>query len=192
VIVEFLKSYPDIHIRFLQSDRFVNLVDEHVDVAARIGHLPDSSLIATRVGMIRLVCCASPDYLAEHGAPSTPADLLQHPCISFDPIARGDQWVFKGEVSAGVSSRLKASAAEAAVQAAIGGLGIARVASYQVDDAVAAGRLRLLLEDFEPAAIPVSLVYPDQARQVPLKLRAFLDFAVPRLRARLDSSSQQA
>ncbi|HXD42457.1 MAG TPA: LysR substrate-binding domain-containing protein, partial [Ramlibacter sp.] len=164
-----------------------HLLDEHLDLAVRIGTLPDSSFKATRVGWLRRVVCGSPAYLASRGVPRTPVDACMHDCITFDAVASSDQWVFrleKGESAVSVHSRLVVNTAEAAVDAAKAGLGLARLLSYQIDTARRAGDLTVVLEAFEPPPIPVSLVFNEQQR-IPLKLRAFLDFAAPRLRKRM-------
>jgi DNA-binding transcriptional LysR family regulator len=169
------------------ADRLINIVEEHVDLAVRIGTLPDSSLLARRVGEIRRVACASPAYFAERGMPVSPRDLASHDCITFEGLASPAAWTFmmdKTETSVPVHSRLSVNRAEAAIDAAIAGAGITRVLSYQVADAVAAGTLVIALEAFEPARWPVSLVHAGQG-PLALKLRAFLDFATPRLRATL-------
>jgi DNA-binding transcriptional LysR family regulator len=189
IVVEFLRTYPDIRMRVQLTDRVVNLLEEHVDLALRLGELPDSSLIATRVGLIRRVLCASPSYLKAKGVPKTPADLASHDCVTYEGYTAGSNWEFRMEATTQlvqVPSRLVVNSAEAAVVAASAGAGIARVLSYQVDDLVQAESLVVLLEAYEPAPMPVSLIYPSQ-RQVPLKLRAFLDFLTPRIRERLGS-----
>jgi DNA-binding transcriptional LysR family regulator len=188
VAVEFLRAHPDIRMRVQLTDRTVSLLEEHVDVALRIGELPDSSMIAARVGIIREVICASPAYLKTRGVPKEPADLASH-----DGIAHQSQyttranWTFQAKgrsQTIQVPSRLVVSTAEAALVAAVGGAGIARVFSYYMVDLPKARELVRLLEAYEPPAVPVHLIYPGQ-RHVPLKLRAFLDFSIPRLRARL-------
>ncbi len=187
VICDFLKAYPEIGIRLHQSDRNMNLTDEHIDLAVRIGVLPDSSLMATRVGAVRRVVCASPEYFAARGMPATPDDLTGHDCIASDVLGAPDIWRFgvgAAETAVSIRARLFVSTAEAAIDAAVAGIGITRLLSYQTARAVADGRLRLALEDFEPSPQPVNLLYAG-GRRVPLKLRAFLDFAAPRLRAAL-------
>jgi len=187
VMLEFLKAYPDIDVRLLQSDRVSNLLEEHVDLAVRIGELPDSSLVATRVGSTRRVVCGSPDYFAARGVPQSPEDLRTHQCITFETLASPDAWTFtmgESDPSVPVRSRLVVSTADAAIDAAIAGTGVTRVLSYQIQDAVRDGRLMLVLKPFEPAAWPVSLVHTGQ-RLLPKKMRAFLDFAAPRLKAAL-------
>jgi len=187
VAAEFLKAHPEIDIRLALSDRVATLLDERLDLAVRIGALPDSSLVAVRVGAIRQVVCASPAYFAARGAPKRPDDLQHHDCITFESLSSPQAWTFidgKRHAAMPVHSRLTVNTAEAAIEAALCGLGVTRVLSYQIADAVASGRLATALEAFEPAPWPVSLVHAGQ-RLIPQKLRAFLDFATPRLRARL-------
>ena len=187
VVVEFLKEHPQIDVRLALADRLAHLLEEHIDVAGRIGELPDSSQVALRVGSIRLVVCASPAYFAARGAPQRPADLASHDCITFEGIASPTAWNFSGQrkaQSVRVHSRLAVNTAEAAIDAAVAGLGITRVLSYQAQHALRAGSLELALQAFEPAPRPVSLLHAG-GRLLPLKLRAFLDYAAPRLRARL-------
>jgi DNA-binding transcriptional LysR family regulator len=197
VIVEFLREFPDVDVRLIQADRVVNLLEEHVDLALRIGDLADSGLVATKVGEIRRVCCASPAYLAAYGRPEVPADLARHACISFEGLMASGRWVFpaaQGTETVEIRSRLTVTTAEAAISAALMGLGVARVLSYQVASAVQAGTLERLLPTHEPAAVPVSLIYPGQGR-LPMKCRAFLDYAGGRLRERLkgvDAAQVQA
>jgi DNA-binding transcriptional LysR family regulator len=187
VIAEFLTRYPQIDINLVLTDRVVHMMDEHVDVAVRIGELPDSALMAMKVGTVRRVVCGSPDYLAKHGVPQSPFELSAHECISFEVLASMRAWVFgsgKSEQSVEIHSRLAVNTAEAAIAAAIHGVGLTRVLAYQVADALRDGLLRVVLETFESAPLPISLVRKEQS-PVPLKLRAFLDFVMPRLRARL-------
>jgi DNA-binding transcriptional LysR family regulator len=190
VAIEFLKAYPDIDIRVALADRVVNLQEDDIDLAIRIGDLPDSSLVTTRVGAIRRVVCGSPAYFAQRGTPKNPGELSTHDCITFDALMSPDAWKFavgKSTVSVAIHSRLIVNTAEAAIDAAIAGIGITRVLSYQVAGALRAGTLALALREFEPTPWPVSLVYTGQGL-LPLKLRAFLDFAAPRLKARLARS----
>lgn len=187
IAIEFLKAYPDISIRLALADRVVNLQEEEFDLAIRIGELPDSGLVAARVGSIRRVVCGSPTYFAARGTPKSPNDLHAHDCITFDGLIAPESWTFKvgrSTRSVEVHSRLIVNTAEAAIDAAIAAVGVTRVLSYQVASALSAGSLALVLEKFEPTPWPVSLVYTKQGL-LPLKLRAFLDFAVPRLRAEL-------
>jgi DNA-binding transcriptional LysR family regulator len=187
VAIAFLAAYPDVDIRLALSDRVVNLQEDDIDLAVRIGELPDSSLIATRVGAIRQVVCGSPAYFARRRPPKTPRDLEAHDCISFEGLASPAGWRFavgKSSVSVAIHSRLIVNTAEAAIDAALAGVGLTRVLSYQVAGALRDGTLVLALRKFEPAPAPVSLVHAGQGL-LPLKLRAFLDFAAPRLKARL-------
>ena len=187
VICDFLAAYPDIDVRLIQSDRNVNLLDEHIDLALRIGRLPDSSMRAIHVGDVNRVVCGSSSYLAAHGIPETPADLATHNCITSDVLTAATDWIFmrgQAEFTVPVHSRLFVSTSEAAIDAAVAGLGLARVLSYQSAKAISDGKLIRTLEPFEPATLPVNLVHAG-GRLVPLKLRAFLDFAAPRLKARL-------
>lgn len=187
VAVDFLKAYPDIDLRIMLSDRISHILDENIDLAVRIGELADSAFMAKRVGEVRKVVCASPDYFSAHGIPARPADLAAHACITFDAVTTADTWLFPagtGEEAVTVRSRLVINTAEAAIDAAIAGVGIARVLSYQAARALRDGRLVLALQSFEPPPWPISLVHAGQG-PLPLKLRAFLDFAAPRLRAAL-------
>ncbi|TPJ78347.1 LysR family transcriptional regulator [Mesorhizobium sp. B2-6-2] len=190
VITGFLAVYPQVDVRLTLSDRIAQLVEEHIDLALRIGELPDSAMVAIRVGSIRRIVCASPAYLALHGTPATPQDLAGHDCVTFEGLAAPAAWSFgtgKAETITPVRSRLQVNTAEAAIDAAIAGLGLTKVLSYQADAAVRAGALRLVLQAFEPPPWPVSLVHAGQGR-LPVKLRAFLDFAAPRLKERLARS----
>src|SRR5581483_10990972 len=142
IVIDFLTSYPDIQIRLMLADGIVNLQEHGIDLAVRIGQLPDSSLIATRVGAIRRVVCASPAYFAARGTPTTPGDLGGHDCITFDGLASPRDWTFvvnRKPVSIAVRSRLVVNTAEAAVDAAIADVGITRVLSYQAAAALRAG-----------------------------------------------------
>ena len=184
VVAEFQRAFPDIRVRLQLMDRYVNLVEEHVDVAVRIGELADSSMIATRLGLIRRVLCASPAYLKTRGVPKEPADLASHDCVTYD---LANTWEFRrnGATQAiHVPSRLTVNLGEAAVAAAVAGAGISRALSYLIEDLLKSRSLVTLLDSYEPSPMPVSVIFPGQ-RHVPLKLRAFLDFALPRLRKRL-------
>lgn len=187
VVVDFLKAYPEINMRLLLGDRLISLTDDRIDVALRIGNLPDSNLMAIRIGTIRRTVYASPEYLARHAHPAHPRDLAEHDCIAFEGLLSAQSWTFaqgRNEIVAPIRCRLAVNTAEAAVDAAVSGLGITRVLSYQAKNAVDRGLLLPLLEDFEQPASPVHLVYMAPGL-MPLKLRAFLDFSTPRLRATL-------
>lgn len=187
VALEFLAQHPDICLRLMLADRQISLVDEHIDVALRIGHLTDSTLVATRVGSVSRVICASPAYLAGRGTPSRPEDLASHDGISFQGFATAPEWRYRRDSAAFTVEprpRLSVNTTEAAIQAACAGLGIIRVLSYQVAEELKSGQLQVLLPEFAPEPLPVSLIYP-QAELLPLKVRSFLDWTAPRLRARM-------
>jgi len=193
ILADFLRAYPDIDVRLLLVDRILSLPEDHVDVALRVGVLPDSRLIALRLGTIRRVMCASPAYLMARGTPRTPEDLAGHDCVIFDPGFRYEEFFAPGvwnfvrdgaEVAITVRARVVVSNLEAACDAARAGIGLTRALSYHVGAAVEAGTLTTVLDEFQLPARPVSFVYA-AGRFLPIKLRAFLDFAAPRLRARL-------
>jgi DNA-binding transcriptional LysR family regulator len=187
IVCEFLEAYPDIALRLLLSDRVLKPSDNNIDVAIRIGTLPDSSMIATRIGSVRVVACASPSYLSARGCPEQPGDLLNHDCITIDDNAAPRTWKFaKGrrEIAQPIRSRMTVNTSEAAIEAAIAGAGIARVMSYKMAAARQAGTLVVVLEAFEQEPLPMHIVYTER-KPVPLKLRAFLNWVTPRLKARL-------
>ncbi len=187
IISAFLSAFPSVDVRLVQSDRLVDFAEDHVDVAVRIGALPDSGMISTKTGEIREVVCASPDYFESRVKPETPDDLKNHACITFDRPDDPHSWTFRSGktfTAASIRPRLIVNTAEAAVDAAIAGVGITRVLGYQAHQAILQGTLIPILMEFEPAPMPVHLLYPDHGR-MPIKLRAFLDFAAPRLRATL-------
>jgi DNA-binding transcriptional LysR family regulator len=194
VAAAFLELHPEVDVQLRLGDRNVNLIEEHIDVALRIGALSGNNLVATQVGTVRRVVCASPAYLERFGTPRTLDDLANHRCISFDGLEAANAWVFSADDAdkrqVPVHSRMTVSTADAAIAASLVGLGLTRVLSYQVADAVRDGRLVRVLADAEPAAVPASLIYPGQGR-LPMKTRAFIDFSVARLRERLrtDESS---
>lgn len=188
VVRDFLAAYPDINVRLALSDRNLHLMDEHIDMAVRIGPLPDSGLIATRVGEVRTVVVASPDLLAAHGTPKSPQDLAALPGVHFDILSPGARWTFTGRdgkpCEIAPRPRLTVSGADPAIWAACEGVGVTRVLGYQCADAVKSGALRVLLEDYEPAPLPVHLLHAARGN-MPTKMRVFLDFAKARLRDRL-------
>ena len=189
VIEAFLAAHPRIDVRLLLSDRNLQLVDEHVDMALRIGRLPDSALVATPLGDMRMVTCAAPAWIAAHGDPAKPQALAGLPCIAFDDRPTAPTWRFRDPATGQPSEitlrpRLTVTTADAAVQAAVNGVGATRVLHYQCAGALRAGTLRLLLAAWERPPAPVHLLHAPRAR-LPLKTRAFLDFATPHLRARL-------
>jgi DNA-binding transcriptional LysR family regulator len=160
-------------------------------MAVRIGELPDSGLIATRVGSMRTVVCASPQLLAGHGTPRMPEDLANLPCVSFEVLSANSAWRFRSKGAKGVTnvpirSRLTVSTAEAAVWAAARDVGVTRVLHYQCAEALRDGSLRTILEDFEDEPLPVHLIHAGRGA-LPSKMRVFLDFTAGRLRDRLKS-----
>jgi len=184
VIAGFLDEHPDINARMMLSDRRVNMIEDHIDVGLRVGELNEFSLVAKKVGTVRRVVCASPSYLARRGTPSTPEDLKDHDCITFENTLSAQSWAFRvGKVdkSFAVHSRLVVSTAEAATDAAVLGLGLTRMLDYQVDRQRRAGSLKLVLEAFRSPPKSVHLIY-EGGRHLPLKIRTFLDFAAPRLK----------
>ena len=183
IVTDFLKEHPSIDVRMALVDRRMNLVEEQVDIALRVGELTDSSLKATKVGAVRRVVCASPTYLERRGSPAYPADLQKHDCITFENTISADEWIFNlggTEKPFPIHSRLVVSTAEAAIDAAIAGLGLTRAIDYQIDSPRRAGALALALEAFKSPPKPVHLIYG--GTHLPLKTRAFLDYAIPRLK----------
>jgi DNA-binding transcriptional LysR family regulator len=187
IVCDFLSEFPEINVRLALSDRFVHLQDHQIDMAVRIGELPDSSLVATRVGTVSRVVCASPRVLAKQGTPKTPDALTDLPCIQFEGVS-GNAWHFAAQTVL-VRLRLSVNTAEAAVDAAIAGVGFTQVLSYQAARAVQEGTLKLVLRKFEPPPMPVSLVHGGQGT-LPLKMRRFLDYAAPRLRKALSGEKR--
>ena len=193
VATAFLERHPEVDVQLRLGDRNVNLIEEHVDVALRVGNLPDSSLVATPVGFVQRVVCASPAYLDRFGTPRSLDDLASHRCISFDGLDATSVWTF---VSADgvrrqvpVHTRMTVSTADAAITAATLGLGLTRVLSYQVADALRNGQLVRVLAADEPPPVPVNLIYPGQGR-LPMKSRAFIDVAASQLRERLQGLAE--
>lgn len=182
-VTAFLSAYPDITVQLLLGDRWMNLVEQHIDVALRIGPLPDSTLVARHVGDTRIVSCASPRYLDARDRPQKPEDLMSHDCVLFDGLPGGEQWAFahgKHSVEVPVRSRLTVTTAEAAIDAAVAGVGVTRVVAYQVASLLHDGTLETVLAPFEPPSLPINLVFPSHGR-LPVKVRAFIDFVLPRL-----------
>jgi DNA-binding transcriptional LysR family regulator len=164
ILAGLLSEHRELAVRLMLGDRTVHLVEEGVDVAVRIGELADSALTAFKVGEVRRVLVASPDYLAARGTPATPAELAGHDLIAFEGVEATNDWRFgeRESTRVRVEPRLAVNSADAAIAAAESGLGITRTLSYQVHAALAAGRLRLLLERSSPPAMPVNVVYPSR------------------------------
>lgn len=187
LILDFLDQHPHVSVHARLNDRVLDLVDEGLDVAVRIAHLSDSSFTALRVGEVRHVLCASPRYLRTHGVPKTPEALEEHEVVVFSQERAAAAWSFEGpkdKLSVKPRSRLVVNLSDVAIQAALAGRGLTRVLSYQVAAELQSGRLRLVLEDYEPEPLPVHLVYRE-GRRAPARVRAFVDYASQRLRREL-------
>ena len=183
LLAEFLDRYPGVSADVLMVDRIVNIVEEGIDIALRIGPLPSSGLVAVRVGQVRRVVCGAPGYFAERGSPQEPAELSAHYVVSIAPLDAGRQWRFGigGELTVTVEPQLSVSSQAAAIEIARRGWGICQALSYQIGPDLEAGTLRTVLEAWEPEPLPIHLVHIDGRRAAP-KVRAFIDFAAERLR----------
>lgn len=185
IVTEYLQRYPEVSAACWFLDRVVNMMDEGVDVAVRIGELPDSSMQATRVGSVRRVICAAPSYLERQGVPRTPDELAAHSIVSASGVTPAPEWrlVQDGAPrSVKLQPRLTTTSNDSAVAAALSGFGLTRLLSYQVAEHLRAGRLQTVLSEFEPAVLPVHVVHRE-GRHASRKTRAFLDLAIERLRA---------
>ncbi|MCE4537312.1 LysR family transcriptional regulator [Pelomonas sp. P7] len=185
IVTDYLQRYPDVDAHCVFVDRVVSLIDEGLDVAVRIGELPDSTLRAVAVGRVRRMLVASPAYLARQGRPQRPEDLAEHVLIQPTQVVPYPEWRFAEggrPLVQRIRPRLRTTTNDAARSAAVSGLGIARLLSYQVADALDGGELLPLLEDFETAPLPVNVVH-HQGRHMTQKVRAFVDLAVDGLRA---------
>lgn len=183
-IVEYLRRYPAMEVSALFVDRVVNLLEEGLDVGIRIGALPDSTMKATRVGSVRQVLCAAPTYLKKHGVPEQPAALAQHTIIAASGVTPTNDWKFRQgtkSLTVRLTPRLTVNSNDAAIEAALQGFGIARLLSYQIAPPVAAGRLKILLQDFEPAPLPIHVIHRE-GRYGSVRIRAFVDLIAERLR----------
>ncbi len=183
VMVDYLAAFPEVQIKALLVDRIVNMVEEGIDVAIRIGDLPDSGLHAIRVGEVRRVICAAPSYLATYGHPLHPSDLAQAQVVVASSSPLLCEWQFVDgatPINVRLQPRLAVSANQAAINAACLGWGITRVLSYQIAGKIAAGELEVLLPSYEQPALPVHVVY-QEGRKVPARVRTFVDFCVAQL-----------
>lgn len=184
-IVRFLKTYPDVEVSAYFLDRIVNLVDEGMDVAVRIGPLRDSSLKAIRVGEVRRVLCASPEYLAKNGVPQHPADLLRHTVVAASGISPKVEWKFGAAddpTLVRMRPRLTVTSNDAAISAVVAGMGISRLLSYQIADELAYGRLKIILSEYEEAPWPIHVLHRE-SKYGSSKVRNFIDLLVQHLRA---------
>lgn len=187
LLARFVERYPKVSVELSQSDRFVNLVEEGHDLAIRIGHLPDSQLIARRFGETRRALVASPAYLERAGEPRHPTDLAHHATIAFMPVTPASDWHFaeaQGDIRIPAEPRFTTNSGDTAIALALDGAGIARVLFYQVRDAIAEGRLVELLSPFAPEPMPIHAVYPS-ARLLSGKVRAFIELIAERADWRL-------
>ncbi|MDL2407791.1 LysR family transcriptional regulator [Rhizobium calliandrae] len=184
IVTAFLALHPAVTGRVLLFDRIVNLVEEGIDVAIRIGHLTDSSYNATRVGTVRRVVCGAPSYFERHGVPQTPTDLASHTIIASTGSSAPLDWRFgpEAKLSPSLHPRLFCNTVGASISAVLSGWGLARPLSYQVAKPIADGRLRIILEEYEEEPLPIHVVHPE-GRHASAKTRAFVDFAVGQLRA---------
>jgi DNA-binding transcriptional LysR family regulator len=184
LLVRYLKQQPAVQITALLLDRVVSMVDEGIDVAIRIGPLPDSGLYAVPVGSVRRVLCAAPSYLAQYGRPLQPLALSKHRIVMSNSNSNAADWQFSdanGALNVRPQPQLLVTTNQAAIAAAQLGWGLTRVLSYQVAAQVAAGTLELLLESFEPPPLPIHVVYQG-GRKVPAKVRTLVDFCIEQLR----------
>ena len=177
VVSAYLKRYPDVSADLRLSDRMINLVEEGVDLAVRIGHLPDSTLVARHVGEMRRIVVASKEYLKRRGEPRTPQEITSHDTIHFGAMTAEPDWRFivgGREMRVSSAPRLTSNSADAAIQYAEQGGGLTRVLAYQAAAAVKAGRLKIVLASFEQPALPIHIVYPT-SRLLSAKVRTFID-----------------
>jgi len=187
VIADFMAQFVDVRLNCRFHDRNLDLQDEGIDVAIRVGSLPDSSWRAQRICAIRRVVCASPDYLARRGKPLTLADLEAHDCVGFHGFDPNGSWLFPSAQGASlvpIRSRIMFDTIESVIDAGIAGIGLIRVLSYHVGPAIRSGILQEVLAEFSPPEVPVQIIHRHEGL-VPLKVRTFVDFAVPRLRTAL-------
>jgi len=184
-ISEYLQRHQNTEVTALFLDRIVNLLEEGVDVAIRIGELPDSSYKALRVGQVRRVLCASPSYLAEQGVPLSPDDLAKHQLIVAGAISSTIDWRFENDgspVSIRIKPRLRVTSNDAAIEAAVLGLGITRLLSYQIASQLASGELKIILSEFEPKPMPINIIHRE-GKYAAAKIRSFVDLMSTRLRS---------
>ena len=184
VLLDLLDRYPDISLTTMFVDRVVHMFDEGIDVAVRIAELPDSSLSAIRVGCVRRVLCASPNYLAARGRPDAPSELVGHETIDFMAMTPGGEWTFgkdRKNTAFRPRSRLRVNSADAAIAAAVAGRGITRVLSYMIAPQLKSGELEIVLDAYGPPAVPIHIV-PKEAGQTSARVRAVVDHLVQGLR----------
>jgi len=190
----FMQIHHDITIRFKFTNAVVDLLAEHINLGIRIGRLADSSMIAIQAGRIREIVCASPNYLSKFGRPLSPGELAGHQCITYALSDAQNEWLFKSAAETlqrvPIQAKLALNSVEGIVIAAEQDAGIAMVYSYQAAEQIADGRLTVILSEYEVDPLPVSFIYP-QGGLVPQKVRAFIDFAMPRVREHLEIIAAQ-
>jgi DNA-binding transcriptional LysR family regulator len=189
IVNEFMRLHEEIEVRLLYTkNHLLDLPEDQIDLALRIGTLSASTMNIMPVGTVRQIVCASPSYIEANGCPASPAEAALHQCVTFSRSGSQYPWTFKmpsGKIQETiVRSKLFLNSAESAIAAALHGCGLAQLFSYQADAHVARGDLQIVLDDFEIAPPPVNLVVPNSPR-VPQKVKAFIDFAMPALRQRL-------
>ncbi len=175
---EFMRRYPELRVDLTLTDRFVDLIEEGYDLAIRIAHLPDSSLIARKLGESRRIVCATPDYWAEHGRPAAPADLAGHNCFGYSYLATRNEWRFQGPAGPAavrVAGSLTSNNGDILRAAALGGLGVVLTPTFMVCDDLRAGTLEPVLADFPVEPQGIHAVYPHN-RHLSAKVRAFVDY----------------
>jgi DNA-binding transcriptional LysR family regulator len=180
IMSAYLKRYPEVGGELRLSDRMINLVEDGVDLAVRIGHLADSSLVARSVGDMRRIVVASKDYLKRRGEPGTPAEIAAHDTIQFGALSTASDWHFVAdgrEVRVACTPRFITNSADAAIWHAEQGGGLTRVLAYQAAEAIKAGRLKIVLATFEPPPLPIHVVYPT-SRLLSAKVRTFVDLVI--------------
>ncbi len=189
IVSEFILRHRDVNVEMLLVDRVVNAVEEGLDVAVRIGHLRDSSLVAIRIGEVRRVVCASPQYLRRRGVPRTPQEIRAHLCVRHMGTSPRNEWNFRigrREVSVPITCALVSNEIDSTLDACANGLGLGMFLSYQTAPYRRSNRIRYVLEEFETKPMPVQVVYP-RTRRLSTTVRAFVDECVRKLRQmRLD------
>ena len=181
-VTDYLSRYPKMDVTAFYLDRVVNLLEEGMDVGIRIGELADSSMRAAHVGSVRRVLCASPEYINRMGLPETPEDLIQHTIVSSNSVNPTVEWKFNYDRSVHIKPRLSVNTNDSAIDAVIGGFGIARQMSYQVEPLLKNGQLKIILSEFELKPLPIHILHRE-GRYASAKIRNFVDLLVDRLRA---------
>lgn len=183
-ISDYMQRYKDTEVTAVLLDRIVNLLEEGIDVGIRIGDLPDSSYKALRVGQVRRVLCASPSYLAEHGTPNSPEELVKHQLLVAGTITPNNDWRFEKDgssITIRIKPRLRVTSNDSAIEAAVSGLGITQLLSYQIAPQVASGELEIILSEFETKPMPINVIHRE-GRYTSVKIRSFVDLIATNLR----------